>query len=61
MCEDFSNNLFISAFLISLIMAKDLNIQEQNLFGNYLQIIGQNLTSLATFEDFCDNKKNKDS
>ncbi|CCZ56433.1 unknown [Clostridium sp. CAG:1219] len=55
------NNLFMSSFVISIILAKDLSSVEQNLLGNYLQIIGQNLTSLSTFSEILDNNLNTEN
>lgn len=55
------NNLFMSSFVISIILAKDLSSVEQNLLGNYLQIIGQNLTSLSTFSEILDNNLNAEN
>lgn len=55
------NNLFMSSFVISIILAKDLSNVEQNLLGNYLQIIGQNLTSLSTFSEILDNNLNTEN
>lgn len=52
------NNLFMSSLVISIILAKDLSSAEQNLLGNYLQIIGQNITSLSTFSEILDNNLN---
>lgn len=55
------NNLFMSSLVISIILAKDLSSAEQNLLGNYLQIIGQNLTSLSTFSEILDNNLNTEN
>lgn len=55
------NNLFMSYLVISIILAKDLSSAEQNLLGNYLQIIGQNLTSLSTFSEILDNNLNTEN
>lgn len=55
------NNLFMSSLVISIILAKDLSSVEQNLLGNYLQIIGQNLTSLSTFSEILDNNLNTEN
>lgn len=55
------NNLFMSSFIISIILARDLSSVEQNLLGNYLQIIGQNLTSLSTFSEILDNNLNTEN
>ena len=55
------NNLFMSYLVISIILAKDLSGVEQNLLGNYLQIIGQNLTSLSTFSEILDNNLNTEN
>lgn len=55
------NNLFMSYLVISIILAKDLSSVEQNLLGNYLQIIGQNLTSLSTFSEILDNNLNTEN
>lgn len=55
------NNLFMSSFVISIILARDLSSVEQNLLGNYLQIIGQNLTSLSTFSEILDNNLNTEN
>lgn len=55
------NNLFMSSLVISIILAKDLSSAEQNLLGNYLQIIGQNITSLSTFSEILDNNLNTEN
>lgn len=55
------NNLFMSYLVISIILAKDLSSAEQNLLGNYLQIIGQNITSLSTFSEILDNNLNTEN
>ena len=55
------NNLFMSSFVISIILAKELSSVEQNLLGNYLQIIGQNLTTLSTFSEILDNNLNTEN
>ena len=49
---DEAENLFISTFLISLTFARGLNSDEQNLLGNYLQVIVVNLCAISNFNTF---------
>ncbi len=56
-----ADNIFISAFIMSLILAKDLSIEEQGILGNYLQIVGLNLTSYATFCAIYDSENPKNN
>lgn len=55
-----ADSIFISAFIMSLVLAKDLSIEEQSILGNYLQIIGLNLTSYATFCAIYDSENKKE-
>lgn len=56
-----ADSIFISAFVASLIFAKDLTVEEQILLGNYLQIIGLNLTSYATFYSIFESQNNNEN
>lgn len=46
-CYDSATELVILQMIISLSLAKNLNSYEQNLFGNFLQAIGENLCMIA--------------
>lgn len=53
-------DFILYATLISFAIARDISPEEQDLFGNFLQIIGQNLTSMAAYtNDIQDIKSNK--
>ncbi len=58
-----------SAFIIGLILARELSIEEQDSIGNWLQLIGltmqtyasQNVTLVTNSDNINDNSKDKDS
>jgi len=52
--SDFNNgnNFIIFATIISILLAKMLNDEEQNLIGNFLQSVGANITTIAAFNEY---------
>ncbi len=54
-CKDSGSELIILGALISLSIGHNLTAYEQNLFGNLLQVIGQNLSLLSIKKGNCIN------
>lgn len=55
-CVSSSVNFLLLSTLISIVLAADLNQNEQIILGNFLQMVGQNLTSMTTIYDLCIQK-----
>ncbi len=66
-CKNAGNNLVLSAAFVSVALGKGLSNSELDMLGNYLQTIGQNLTSMAaaisdceeTLSNNCNNDTNQ--
>lgn len=61
-CKNAGFNLVIFSSLLSILIAKDLSIDDQILLSALLQSIGENLSVIATVQANCeaksqDNKK----
>lgn len=52
-CECIGQNLVLLGALVAISLAKDLTIPEQDLLGNFLQVIAQNLLSMASAVSDC--------
>lgn len=52
-CENIGNNIVLLGALIAITLAKDLTVPEQDLLGNFLQVVAQNLLSMAAAESDC--------
>ena len=52
-------NLVIFSSLLSILIAKDLSVDDQNLLSVLLQSIGQNLAVIATVQANCEQKKSR--
>lgn len=59
-CVSSSVNFLLLSTLISIVLAADLSQNEQIILGNFLQMVGQNLTSMTTIYDLC-IQKNSDT
>lgn len=59
-CKDAGFNLVIFSSLLSILIAKDLSVDDQNLLSVLLQSIGQNLAVIATVQANCE-QKNQDN
>lgn len=59
-CKNVSFNLVIFSSLLSILIAKDLSTNDQNLLSVLLQSIGQNLSVIATVQGNCE-EKNQDN
>lgn len=53
-CENIGNNIVLLGALIAITLAKDLTISEQDLLGNFLQVVAQNLLSMAATKNDCE-------
>ena len=64
-CENIGNNLVLFGALVAITIAKDLSLSEQDLLGNLLQVIAQNLLSMSSAvsdcETICSNNNNNSS
>ncbi len=49
------NEIIIYATIASLIISKDLNINELNILGNFFEAVGQNLLTLAAYKSSSPN------
>lgn len=56
-CDNIGNSLILLGALIAITLAKDLTISEQDLLGNFLQVIAQNLLSMAAAKNDCESIK----
>lgn len=52
-CDNIGNNLVLTGALIAITLAKDLSLAEQDLLGNFLQVIAQNLLSMSSAVSDC--------
>lgn len=52
-CENIENNIVLLGALIAITLSKDLTVPEQDLLGNFLQVVAQNLLSMAAAESDC--------
>lgn len=59
LCQDSGMELVILEAIVSLSLGHNLTSYEQNLFGNFLQAIGQNLCLLSIRKGKCINDKKK--
>lgn len=55
-CKNYGNELVIFSAIISILIAKDLSVNDQNLLSTLLQAIGQNLAVIATVHSNCEEK-----
>ena len=55
-CKNYGNELVIFSAIISILIAKDLSVNDQNLLSTLLQAIGQNLAVTATVQSNCKKK-----
>lgn len=55
-CKNYGNELVIFSAIISILIAKDLSLNDQNLLSTLLQAIGQNLAVTATVQSNCEEK-----
>lgn len=55
-CKNNGNELVIFSAIISILIAKDLSVNDQNLLSTLLQAIGQNLAVTATVQSNCEEK-----
>ena len=55
-CKNNGNELVIFSAVISILIAKDLSVNDQNLLSTLLQAIGQNLAVIATVQSNCEEK-----
>ncbi len=64
-CENIGNNLVLFGALVAITLAKDLTLSEQDLLGNLLQVIAQNLLSMSAAvsdcETICSNNNNNNN
>ena len=49
-------NFIILATVISIVIAKMLDDAQQNVFGNFLQAIGSNISTIAAFDEYVQTK-----
>lgn len=59
-CKNVGFNLVIFSSLLSILIAKDLSVNDQNLLSALLQSMGQNLAVIATVQENCE-EKNQDN
>lgn len=59
-CKNTGFNLVIFSSLLSILIVKDLSVDDQNLLSVLLQSIGQNLAVIATVQENCE-QKNQDN
>ena len=52
-CDNIGNNVVLLGALISITLAKNLSVAEQDFLGNLLQVIAQNLLSMAATVNDC--------
>lgn len=45
-------NFIILATVISIVIVKILDINQQNVFGNFLQAIGSNISTIAAYDEY---------
>lgn len=57
-CTTSTLNFLLLSTLITIVIAKDLDQNEQLLLSSFLQTIGQNLASMISVYDICDGLKN---
>lgn len=50
-CNNSGFDFILYATAISFALARDLTTAEQDLVGNFFQIVGQNLTSIAAYNN----------
>ena len=55
-CKNYGNELVIFSAIISILIAKDLSVNDQNLLSTLLQAMGQNLAVTATVQSNCGEK-----
>ena len=53
-CENVGNNVVLFGALVAITLAKDLTLTEQDLLGNLLQVIAQNLLSMSGVASDCE-------
>ena len=52
-CKDSGTEFILLATLVSMTLGHNLTPYEQNLFGNFLQAIGQNLSTMSIIKAKC--------
>ena len=55
-CKNNGNELVIFSAIISILIAKDLSVNDQNLLSTLLQAIGQNLAVTGAVQSKCEEK-----
>ena len=55
-CKNYGNELVIFSAIISILIAKDLSVNDQNLLSTLLQAIGQNLAVTGAVQSKCEEK-----
>lgn len=58
-CKDAGSELVLLAALVSLSIGHNLSSFEQNLFGNFLQVIGENLCVMSIRKARCKTELKK--
>ena len=53
-CDNIGYNLVLLGALVAITLAKDLSLSEQDLLGNFLQVIAQNLLSMSSAVSDCE-------
>lgn len=52
-CEGIDISIVLFGAFAAITLGKDLTVAEQDLLGNFFQVIGQNLTSMASAKSDC--------
>lgn len=52
-CACAGTDLVLLAAMVSIILAQDLDSLQQNILGNFIQTVGQNLTVMAAARIHC--------
>ncbi len=52
-CDNIGNNVVLFGALVAITLAKDLTLTEQDILGNLLQVIAQNLLSMLAIAGDC--------
>ncbi len=55
-CNNAGSNLVLFSALLSILIANELSIEDQNLLSTLLQSIGENLAIIATVQSNCEEK-----
>lgn len=54
-CKDAGSELVLLGALVALSIGHNLSSYEQNLFGTFLQVIGENLSIMSIRKEKCKN------